>query len=62
MVLYVGLINLGYKPCPANGILVSRPGQSEVACGGRPPTPWLVIGGAALLLSIVGFVTALRRN
>ena len=62
--LFVGLGNLGSRPCPSSGSHTSSDTSgSSFTCGGFDPRPWLVIGvvlagaGLAVYLFARGHVT-----
>lgn len=50
--LAIGLMNLGYTPCPEDGVLTIEPGEDSAECGGWNPVPWLVAGGVLAGLGV----------
>jgi hypothetical protein len=57
----IGVLNLGYHPCPRDGPVVLPPGQTSYECGGFDGTPWLILGAALMTAAVVGFAL-LRRS
>ncbi|MEJ7825587.1 MAG: hypothetical protein WKF48_09170 [Solirubrobacteraceae bacterium] len=53
--LAIAALNVGSRPCPSRGELVTDEGS--VSCGGLDPWPWLIIG----LLLAFGAAVAYRR-
>ena len=51
----IGVINLDYRPCPSNGVLVLPVGEREVSCGGFDGLPWLVVGASAMLAGVLSY-------
>jgi hypothetical protein len=53
--LYVAFINRNSVPCARSGSIVrAAPGES-FSCGGRDPTPWLMIGAAFVCVAVIGY-------
>lgn len=60
LLLAIGISNIGYVPCPPDGITLQS-GQSA-QCGGAPPTPWIVAGLAVAMFGLVGHFFARSRE
>jgi hypothetical protein len=56
----VGVINLGYNPCPS-GPVVLKPGQTDFECGGFDGAPWLAVGLALMVVAAIAF-RLMRRS
>ena len=50
--LVLGVVNLGYQPCPESGTLTILSGEGSSSCGGFAPAPFFVVG---VVLMILGF-------
>jgi len=74
MLMFIGVLNLGHTPCDETGTLVdgevvfgyveegSEEDGAETSCGGWPPAPWLLVGGAAFAAGAGLFAVAERRD
>ena len=51
----VGVVNLDYHPCPNHPVILP-PGQHSFECGGFDGTPWLIVGIAITVASVLGFL------
>ena len=57
--LLIGFLHLHYVPCPS-GPQWLAPGES-FACGGLPPTPWLLVGASLVATGLGGYALCRRR-
>jgi hypothetical protein len=57
--LLIAFLNRGTTPCTEQGHTLST-GETEVACGGLEPTPWLVAGLVLVAAGIVAYALAGR--
>ena len=49
----IGVINLDYRPCPSNGVLVLPVAAREASCGGFDGLPWLIAGASVMLAGVL---------
>ena len=50
--LVLGVVNLGYQPCPESGTLTMLSGEGSSSCGGVAPAPFFVVGVALMILGL----------
>ena len=65
--LYVGLANLGSRPCPSSGsgsgfVHVGTSERATSSCGGWNPRPWLLVGVTLAGSSVAAYSLARRRE
>jgi hypothetical protein len=59
--LLVAALHLDHTPCPTDGGLVVKAGETSASCGGMDPVPWAVVGAAILMLAVVAFLISSYR-
>lgn len=62
VLLFVGIINRNSVPCPPSGSNVRVALGEAGSCGGRDPTPWLMIGAALVCISVIGYTLSRFRR
>lgn len=62
VLLFVAFINRSSVPCPPGGSNVRLSLGEAGSCGGRDPTPWLMIGTALVCISVIGHALARFRR
>ena len=50
--LVLGVVNLGYQPCPESGTLTMLSGEGSSSCGGVAPAPFFVVGVVLMILGL----------
>lgn len=61
MAIVIGVLNLGYRPCPSGSISLG-PGQTSFECGGFDPVPWFVAGSLLVAASVLAYLFVRDRG
>jgi hypothetical protein len=61
MVLVIGFLHWGDRPCPSGGRLHLAVDEYAVSCGGLDPMPWFLAGGVVVGAAVVGYALGRRR-